>query len=1832
MHNQTGIRIALLSSFFVLLLAIFAYALDYPHSPSNYYGCVNCHDLLSSNPYLMADWTGEYTSQDPDDTPLNHLCRGCHNDTITSARSTHSYYSLGYVSGTSPYGPWQVQCTDCHDPHYQKQFSEYRDTGDNYWQFKSLVDTVTVSESSSTLKAQGTPGWTTDEYENLRVVPNVDARYPEVYKITGNNADTLTIKGQVNTNNVESGDTFAVIYGKLIRDQISLARISNPMTPKTEWKMVKFFRKTGDNSCVDGDAAYDGVCEACHTDTNYHRNKKGGNRTHNVGTHCMVCHGHDGGFKGVGGTTGGHPTHLTTDHGPQLTCSTDDYGCHGTFRPDSAHPLFEDGENFANTEACDNCHGGPDGGSMAKTYWPEDPGTWMTAKGEGGFCGSCHDVTQGNTDIDGGGDVALNVMGDDNVTNDGDSPTYGFLFTGHGKASGNYSALSWQDNSAAGNPAANRKCSHCHDLTTEHFNNGSDRLKAGYANDAGNSNCNQCHKAGGAESDPDWYTTYAAYQNSAHNSSKCSDCHDVHGASGANPAMTKNNQETLCYQCHSDSGGVMNNAVSGAALADDIEDAFALGNRHNLGTSFTNSSKNYTLECISCHNVHIITGKYWEADSDKSPVTRFTDNTQVWGAAQDQKMKAYADTGKYQKPSVSVNTYNSDKLPDYSTFCLDCHSSAIGSISAKNWGNDPHGKKTAGLSGMISGGGVDGTGYAGPKDCPDWKGCGRAFDWGSDRPSSSGSQNDSFPVIPRGAGTGAFVEGGYLQTERNAGVNYVLSCTDCHEAHGSVNYSMLRLALNRAYDESDTPLTNDRKVLDNSPSDGTKGLCMQCHNPKNTREHSYNPGWHNNYVCATGPCHQPPTYNHPSFGHDKCYGRCHSSTYVWDTNLLSDPAQWATFHENRRKGNNSQTVTTEPGLVFNYKFENNLKDSGTWNLHGISFNGAASYVSGKVGNAIVLDDRPIEVGTEEYQWGSNEYNSGGPKGNTSKLTEMKYNTSIEAWVYPTSDPSDNRERKIAAKNTYWTGGYTLVLRPVSGQYRVGYVTNMGYGGPTTVWDTDSYNTNGLRGAYSSVDIPLNEWTHVAATFDANGPYGDLVDPTAGKIRIYVNGEDVTTSDLIPAGNPAWAQPQDPSDPLNYDEEFMTPEPIVGEKYPSRAGGWLASVLSLGGLNWTAPNDNFIGRLDEARLWYITKDADYFDGRIPPMITKVVGQTGYDKLLVELSEEAYSNTDGTGALDAGDFVFTDSDNSRTITGVQHIAGSSNVTLTLSSAFDSTNDIGTDSLAFSGGSVYDELGDTAGFTDVVIVVTMPSSSITSVEGTVGSDKLKVNFLHWVYGATGKIGSIESSDLLLTDSGGDNPRTISAVQHGVGDAYAIVTMSAPLAAGDVAADSIAAAGAAIFDSVDHPVGTASVAISAQTTPTITGFEGTVGLNQVLVLFSEGIYADTGQLGTLAASDFALTDTDNTRTITAVDHTAGAASALLTLSSAIDSSADIGTDTLAASGIYNSIDSPVSTTPVTLSGNNCPIGGTTFNFSESAGSSTVADNTGLLSGTVIVPGVSMLGDGMYTGDVTEANATAVDVKSTGADLCLKTPRAVTLESRFYMSDVDLDYVDVSPANGIDDDYDVGIIEGNINSTNGDGRNATFNRLAERQASFLITIMRASYAGDYIEARKDKARVEFKYITADKGTCDGTFPNDPTGEGAPVNGSAQKQISSDIDNYPIVTGHWYKVRIVFNTDKSRNPVDIFGDDQGTDGNGAGELWTGYKNIAKSDPEDSAGCKWAALPGIEMKTLDRYLFIGDNCCHTDVQGAANNSIFKGKVDWFSWKPVVDYSGVDDPPH
>jgi hypothetical protein len=300
-----------------------------------------------------------------------------------------------------------------------------------------------------------------------------------------------------------------------------------------------------------------------------------------------------------------------------------------------------------------------------------------------------------------------------------------------------------------------------------------------------------------------------------------------------------------------------------------------------------------------------------------------------------------------------------------------------------------------------------------------------------------------------------------------------------------------------------------------------------------------------------------------------------------------------------------------------------------------------SFVSGRFGSAIEINDQPIEVGTENCQWSTSAAYHG-----TWKYTDMKYNMTLEAWVYPTADDG---ERKIMTKHTLTNGGYALTLKQFNGLLRVGLITFM---------DQNKVDCGGMRGAYSSVSIPLNTWTHVAATYDAAGPDRYSGDGSVGRIRIYVNGEDVTDSSSDPAA--CYAQPGPGEDAMFPHSDWNDIDPSVCYN-----GHWCASALSIGGYNWSSPSNNFIGKLDELKVWNITKDSTYFetaDSQAGPYISNVTGVIGSDQITVTFSEGVYTDAGSSGDLIPADFSFIGG--SLSVDSVAHTAGSDSAVLTLS----------------------------------------------------------------------------------------------------------------------------------------------------------------------------------------------------------------------------------------------------------------------------------------------------------------------------------------------------------------------------------------------------------------------------------------------------------------------------------------------------------------------------------------------------------------------------------------
>ncbi|MEW6745466.1 MAG: cytochrome c3 family protein [Planctomycetota bacterium] len=138
-------------------------------------------------------------------------------------------------------------------------------------------------------------------------------------------------------------------------------------TPNSGPRPVLFLNLEGPNSFADGDAVYDGVCEVCHTVTDFHRNDDSGDHSHFAGQNCAACHDHWDGFRPIP-----HPqanTDCSNCHWNPSTQQPDLVGIHGG-NCRSCHPVDFDstflGPIGSWNGECSHCHnpGVPETGGL----------------------------------------------------------------------------------------------------------------------------------------------------------------------------------------------------------------------------------------------------------------------------------------------------------------------------------------------------------------------------------------------------------------------------------------------------------------------------------------------------------------------------------------------------------------------------------------------------------------------------------------------------------------------------------------------------------------------------------------------------------------------------------------------------------------------------------------------------------------------------------------------------------------------------------------------------------------------------------------------------------------------------------------------------------------------------------------------------------------------------------------------------------------------------------------------------------------------------------------------------------------------------------------------------------------------------------------------------------------------------------------------------------------------------------------------------------------------------------------------------------------------------
>ncbi len=258
----------------------------------------------------------------------------------------------------------------------------------------------------------------------------------------------------------------------------------------------------------------------------------------------------------------------------------------------------------------------------------------------------------------------------------------------------------------------------------------------------------------------------------------------------------------------------------------------ACGSRHHLTcirNFIKNNENNWGFSsdpnpCVACHPPHaaqrnhpvaIEEGKLNTAIRRPSDYKSTNSADLLWGDDANERMSSYASSigGTYQAPYYADTTsgrYEPDgstsepvggwgsNTPDYVTFCMDCHQYAQydternAAVKAIDWSADRHGGYPA-------------------NDCDTWEG----YEGTLRPPYDTYEPNES---------------------------NYVLSCLDCHEPHGThKRLHLIRRMINGENVDADNPSCNQN-------ADWVV-LCERCHNVPH-------PGWGS---CNVDSCHGDDT-------------------------------------------------------------------------------------------------------------------------------------------------------------------------------------------------------------------------------------------------------------------------------------------------------------------------------------------------------------------------------------------------------------------------------------------------------------------------------------------------------------------------------------------------------------------------------------------------------------------------------------------------------------------------------------------------------------------------------------------------------------------------------------------------------------------------------------------------------------------------------------------------------------------------------------------------------------------------------------------------------------
>jgi len=304
-------------------------------------------------------------------------------------------------------------------------------------------------------------------------------------------------------------------------------------------------------------------------------------------------------------------------------------------------------------------------------------------------------------------------------------------------------------------------------------------------------NCAHCHEQhasiAGAEPDPEPsvapYLLFATFFNTARVERPYSETDD------------------FCFFCHNSTGSaqqVTNFSYSrnfgcgtlGPTSIMEAMNGISQRSYHNLYDIYEFSRTEFSWfnnqgnPCSACHNPHKARRNWGGSPMDPatySAISRPTDHFNLWGPGASETMGDNYNT-QYEPPLCSTdrepdNSTDADgraNTPDYAIFCTDCH--------------DKDNTIDSQILGTV-----------------------RTINWFENVGDKHGLRN---------------MDGGLDIKTPYTGSDYILSCTDCHEPHGSVNVMLIRTRVNGVNLEG--AITRFDTTVDDSNVEWSY-LCRRCH-------------------------------------------------------------------------------------------------------------------------------------------------------------------------------------------------------------------------------------------------------------------------------------------------------------------------------------------------------------------------------------------------------------------------------------------------------------------------------------------------------------------------------------------------------------------------------------------------------------------------------------------------------------------------------------------------------------------------------------------------------------------------------------------------------------------------------------------------------------------------------------------------------------------------------------------------------------------------------------------------------------------------------------------